>query len=114
MGKNPVGFLIDENGHPQLNLFDRETKAGVTLNILSHGNPNLRLFDLNGIIRTEVSINQANKPSIELFDEKSKHRAALESIGVKNERTCVMEIRPLSSLLLYDENGEFIFSAPRK
>ena len=26
----------------------------------------------------------------------------------------VMEIRPPSSLLLYDENGEFIFSAPRK
>ena len=54
MGKNPVGFLIDENGHPQLNLFDRETKAGVTLNILYHRDPNLRFFDINSTLRTEV------------------------------------------------------------
>ncbi|MDA2928493.1 hypothetical protein MYX84_00870 [Acidobacteria bacterium AH-259-O06] len=50
--------------------------------------------------------------SIDLGEDILKSRAVIGSLELKNNRTGSTEIRPLSSLVLFDEKGKVVWSAP--
>ena len=80
----------------------------------SSGNPGIRLIDQKGTVRENLSLVPESEPVVELYDTAGKTRVTLGSTGVKNEKTGVLEKRPISSLTLSDENGKVVFSAPGK
>jgi hypothetical protein len=113
-GNNPVAFYIDEQGHPRLDMYDRGTKAGMALALRDHSNPSVWLIDTEGIIRTSLSVDPTQSISMDIFDKNGRPRATIGSTRVTNERSGETELLPPSTLLLYDENGKVVFSAPRK
>ncbi len=92
--------LGDEDGH------DR-----VILNI-NHAGTNLIFLDKEGKVRANFGLKPDGTPGLVFSDEMGKERAVLGYTETKKARTGSTEKGPLSSLTLFDQDGNVIWNAP--
>ena len=120
-------FVIGELGSPDLTM----RKDGKTVVALSefNGVGMLSLSELRGFsshllpgglalhgpnleLMMSLSMEPEKGPSLILYDQDGNVRAALGTTELKNTRTGSTEIRAPSSLVLLDEDGKVVWSAP--
>ena len=73
--------------------------------------PSLGLLDENGKGRAGLSV-RTDGPSLVLRDENGKDRAVLGVTDLTIPRTESIEKRPPSSIVLFNEEGDVLWSAP--
>ena len=72
----------------------------------------LMLFNGESYEEIILGFDADKKPSLELYDSTGALRAVLGSTELKNARTGSTEIRAPSSLVLFNEEGNVVWSAP--
>jgi len=87
-------------------LFNSESYEGIKLELDADKKPSLELHS------TDFRAVAVLGPSLELYDSTGDLRAVLGSTELKNNRTGSTEIRAPSSLVLFDEEGKVVWSAP--
>jgi len=116
-------LVVDQDGNVRANLgaserethlslLDEKNQTRVLLSV-HEGNPALILLH-NDASTLGVPMTLFTKvgPSIQLYDSENQLRTALGSIYLKNTGTGSTEIRAPSSLVLFDEKGNVVWSAP--
>jgi len=84
---------------------DNEKNPRISLS-LYEGKPELSVFD-NQETRVQV-----NEEGVIVRDESARSRAVLGTTELKHSDTGSTEIRAPSSLVLFDEEGKVVWSAP--
>jgi len=99
----PVFAELDHNG---LDLYDYDGKKVVSYNQA------LSFYDNNGAVRFTAEINNDGNPYLQLYDKSKNLRAVLGHTLLSNHSTGSTEIRAESSLVLFNEKGNVLWSAP--
>lgn len=102
-GWAPMAVGINEQGFPFMNMVlepDRE------------GNTSLIMMDSRMRSRTVVGLSGDGEPHLSLLDENGQKRLALGSAEITNPLTGAPERRSCSSIVLFDEDGEVLWSVP--
>jgi hypothetical protein len=77
------------------------------------GPPIIQMSDeISGKIRFKMSIHETGEPYIELIDSEMNTRAVLGRTELHNKNTGSTEIRHESSLVLFNEKGNVLWSVP--
>jgi len=100
-------------GGTYLSLSDEKKQARILLIVNDEGIPTLILLHSDATtsgVPMALSTNQG--PSIQIYDSENQLRTALGTIHLKNTGTGSTEIRAPSSLVLLDEEGDLVWSAP--
>jgi len=100
LSSDGLGFSVDDWPRLKLDLFNGEP---------------LLTFRLKKSTRSQVTLGfwpNRNEPSLNLYDEVGNLRAVLGTTELKHNRTGSTEIRATSSLVLFDEDGKVLWSAP--
>ena len=105
-----VAILL-ENGEPRIALYDLEGKSRIVLRLSDSSGGGLVLQDDNLRHRLIVGIAE-NEPMLQFYDQEDGLRVALGTTELKNQATGSTEIRAPSSLVLIDEDGKVVWSAP--
>ena len=114
-GNNPVGLVIDREGHVRLDMFDRDSRAGFTLGMGSIGAPGFRMYDDTGVVRADLGMSATlDSPRLELYDATGRARATLGATGVLRGRSGEPETREESTLMLYNSEGTVVFESTRR
>lgn len=107
-------YKLDITGNTNLETI-RLGNSG-SLNLItseSMGPPSLIISDENsGKIRLKISIHETGEPYIELIDSEMNSRAVLGRTELYSNKTSSTEIRHESSLVLFNEKGDVLWSAP--
>ena len=75
--------------------------------------PSLVLINTGkGAVRLSTNVGGSNGPTLRLSDSNFRERLVLGRISLRNPRTGSTEIRALSSIVLFDEEGNAVWSAP--
>jgi hypothetical protein len=118
-GDIPFLNLSHENGEaslslldgPRLTITDKSAKTGGHLS-LYQGIPRLQFTDKEGKSRIMIGVKTDGAPAVELYDEGEKTRATLGSASLESSRAGTVEKRSESSLVLFNKDGNVIWSAP--
>ena len=102
-GWAPMAIGINRNGFPFFNMVLEPHKGG---------GPTLTLMDSRMKDRAVLGLWEDGEPYLTLLDRNGQARATLGSTDLKDPLSGSRERRPCSSLVLFDENGEIIWSAP--
>jgi len=97
-------------GEPSLALFDKNDKRRALLSLLD-GEPGLYLYDKNEQPRAALGMD-GGEPGLWLKDKNNKLRAALGRAELEVMKTGETRQRPAGSLVLFDKDGNVIWSAP--
>ena len=108
--KSRVAILL-ENGEPRVALYDVEGNSRIVLRLSDSSDGGLVLQDDTLRHRLIVGIVE-NEPMLQLYDQKDGLRVTLGTTELKNQATGSTEIRAPSSLVLIDEEGKVVWSAP--
>lgn len=103
-------FIGINSDFPRLMLFDNSTVERLSLSFNNNNNPYIGLYDKSGTIRSYLSINQNNTTYFKLFDKNGNLRTAIGGASTTNNRGTTYH--PESSIWLFNENGNSIWSAP--
>lgn len=103
-GWAPMALGVNRNGFPFFNM---------VLQPLKRGGPSLALMDGRMKSRAVLGLWGDGEPYLTLLDRNGQVRATLGSTELKNPLTGSSERRPCSSLVLFDEDGKIIWSAPQ-
>jgi len=76
------------------------------------GNPRVRFYDNKGNLRASLYLDSDGNPRLSFYDNKGNLRVALGPTELKHPDTGSTEIRAPSSLVLFDEDGKVVWSAP--
>ena len=105
---NGGATLIMNNGP-----FDVKSRtAPIVLKLRPNGEAFLSLKGERGEKQVFLTTGVDGSPSIKLADVKGNGRAVLGSTSLDRPRTGVVEIRPPSSLVLFNEKGNVLWKAP--
>ena len=96
---------------PTLSLAYKNGGSGITLGFLPDV-PSLAIYDRKGKNRVKLSLGFDESPTVSIIDKDGKRRAVLGGVSLEGQRTGVVEKRPESSLVLFNKDGEAIWSAP--
>jgi len=121
----PTLALKDDQGQDRVRLAVRAEESSTlelygpngrtTLSLTSvDGAPALSVHDRDGKRRVVITTTDAGVPHVSLFDVNGRVRAVLGAASIESRATEEMEIRPVSSLVLFDKLGEVVFAAPAK
>ena len=102
-GWAPMGLGLNRTGHPYFSMVPESGKGG---------GPCLALLDREMRNRAVLGLREDGIPYLSLIDPNGQVRANLGGMDFKNPLTGMGEKRPPSSLLLFGETGEILFSAP--
>lgn len=102
-GWAPMAIGVNKRGLPYFNMILEPHKEG---------GPSFVLMDSQIRNRALLGLAQDGNPYLSLLDENGQVRAAFGSVELKNPATGLPERRPCSSLVLMDEAGRVIWSAP--
>lgn len=108
--QDSLAGLWVHRGEPNLAIVNQDTRAKAILAFV-RGEPTLALFNKKEHIAAELSV-LSGEPSLTLFDQDQKLRAVLGSIPLESTRTGIAQKRPVSSLVLFDEDGRVIWKVP--
>ena len=100
LSSDGLGFSVDDWPRLKLDLFDGEPLLTFRHRKTTHSQVTLGFWP------------NRNEPSLNLYDEVGNLRVALGPTDLKNTRTGSTEIRAPSSLVLFDEEGKVVWSAP--
>jgi hypothetical protein len=103
-------------GSPNLNFYDAAGKVRVRLDVAlvghPHGNPRLEFHDAAGKQRALLALGKDGNPSLELAGKTGIPRAVLGATSLETVKTAEVTMRPESSLVLFDKDGELMWKAP--
>jgi hypothetical protein len=105
-------WLGPRDGGLRLDLLDREGKVRTTLGLDRNGDPSLKLYDRGYKLRAELALNPQGDPGLNLVDQAGLLRVALGSIGPGYQEAAANLERPLSSLVLFNQDGAPVWRAP--
>jgi hypothetical protein len=103
-GWAPMAMGINKKGFPFFNMVLQPSKGG---------GPSLALMDGRMKNRAVLGLWEDGEPYLTLLDKNGQVRATLGSTELKDSLTGSRERRPSSSLVLFDEEGKIIWSAPQ-
>jgi len=102
-GWAPMAIGINEEGFPFFNMVLEPNRKG---------GPSLIMMDSQMNSRALFGLNEEGEPHLSLLDEKGQKRLALGSAEFTNPLTGVPERRACSSIVLFDEEGNLLWSVP--
>jgi hypothetical protein len=102
-GWAPMAIGINKEGLPFFNM---------VLEPNHKGGPSLIMMDSQMKSRALLGLSNKGEPQLSLFDENGQKRLALGSAEFTNPLTGLRETRACSSILLFDEDGKVLWSAP--
>jgi hypothetical protein len=102
-GWAPMAMGVNKSGLPYFNMVLEPHKAA---------GPSFVLMDNQIRNRALLGLDGEGHPYLTLLDQTGQVRAALGRVELTNPATGLREKRPCSSLVLMDENGEVVWSAP--
>ena len=112
-GKSRASLNVHSDGNPVLSLTDEAGRTRVLVGVLTGGDPDLSLWDEGGEARACLGVSEEDGGAfLSLNDKSGAGRARLGASPLKTAPTGVAERRPESSLVLSDENGKVLWSAP--
>lgn len=103
-GWAPMAMGVNRNGFPFFNMILQPGKGG---------GPSLALMDGTMKNRAVLGLWEDGEPYLRLSDRNGQVRATLGSTVLRDSVTGASIRRPCSSLVLFDEEGEIIWSAPQ-
>jgi hypothetical protein len=109
-----MASLTSVDGKPKLNLFDPQSKAGISIGFNESMEPFLSLVDKNGKLRTmlALSMKDGDSPSLQLYDNAGRLRTILGEGSLEKKELGTTLKWPISSLLLFDDKGNVIWRTP--
>lgn len=136
--KPRIKLAVDQNGEPGLHFYNEKgcyragfsvgqgtpaltmrDKSGLRLQIglmrlISTGDewPTILLMDNKGVERAILTLDIEGRPHLALKNAKGNNLVVLGFADLKHTQTGVIEKRPLSSLVLFNEKGNVIWQAP--
>jgi hypothetical protein len=105
-------WLGPRDGGLYLDLLDQEGKIRTTLGLNQDGDPLLQLYDRSHKLRAELALTAAGEPGLSLADQAGWLRVALGSISPRYQVPADILERPLSSLVLFNQDGVPVWRAP--
>lgn len=102
-------FFADKGDRPRA-LLSLEADDSLSLNLYDHGV--LNFWDKAGKNRLVLGVSGDGSPALRLIDKAGVVRADLGSTSLKMKRTGEVVQRPESSLVLFDDAGKVVWSAP--
>lgn len=103
-GWAPMAMGVNRNGFPFFNMILQPRKGG---------GPSLTLMDGRMKNRAVLGLWEDGEPYLRLLDRNGQVRATLGSTVLRDSLTGSSVRRPCSSLVLFDEKGKIIWSAPQ-
>jgi hypothetical protein len=103
-GWAPMAMGVNRNGFPFFNMILQPRKGG---------GPSLTLMDGRMKNRAVLGLWEDGDPYLTLLDRNGQIRATLGSTVLRDSLTGSSVRRPCSSLVLFDEKGKIIWSAPQ-
>jgi hypothetical protein len=125
-GKPRAALALAANGEPSLSLAGRDQemqtmmgekqgtmrlewlargKPRLTLSLGPEGRPSLAMLDQNQKPRADLTLGADDEPGLNFLDEEGSLRVALGNINPRYRDTPGVKLRPLSSLVLFNERG---------
>ncbi len=105
-------WLGPRDGGLYLDLMDGEGKIRTTLGLDKAGDPSLKLYDQSHNLRAELALSPAGEPGLSLVDAAGLLRVALGGINPGFQVPEELQERPLSSLVLFNQDGVPVWRAP--
>ncbi len=105
-----LGLLPD--GSPSLNLIDKDGNIRMAVGMTPQDTPSLNLYDKTLTNRAVLATLPDGSPALVLFDKAGETRALLGSNFPMRMHPEEIEIRPASSLVLFDKDGKVTWKAP--
>jgi len=105
-------WLGPRDGGLYLDLLDQEGKIRTTLGLNQEGDPLLQLYDRSHKLRAELALTAQGEPGLSLADQTGRLRVALGSINPRYQAPADTLERPLSSLVLFNQDGVPVWRAP--
>lgn len=102
---------VSEYGSLRLDLFDPKKVLRASLYLGKQGSPALNMFDDKGNMRASLGVRADGLPSLGLYDVEGL-RAVLGYTKLEAAGSGKAGDRPVSSLVLFDENGNVLWRAP--
>jgi hypothetical protein len=103
-GWAPMAMGVNRHGFPFFNMILQPRKGG---------GPSLTLMDGRMKNRAVLGLWENGEPHLTLLDRNGQVRATLGSTVIRDSMTGSSVRRPCSSLVLFDEKGKIIWSAPQ-
>jgi hypothetical protein len=103
-GWAPMAIGVNKEGFPFFNMIQEPHQPG---------GPSFILMDGEMKNRAVLGLKEDGEPNITFLDNNGQVRAIFGSTDLKNPFTGLTEKRPGSSLVLFDEDGKIIWSAPK-
>jgi hypothetical protein len=114
-GRYRAGFSVGQ-GTPALTMRDKSglrLQIGLTRLMSTKDEwPTILLVDKKGVERVILALDIEGRPHLALKNAKGDNRVVLGCAALKQTQTGVIEKRPLSSLVLFNEKGNVIWQAP--
>lgn len=114
-GRYRAGFSVGQ-GTPALTMRDKSglrLQIGLTRLMSTEDEwPTILLMDKKGVERVILALDIEGRPHLALKNAKGDNRVVLGYAALKQTQTGVIEKRPLSSLVLFNEKGNVIWQAP--
>jgi hypothetical protein len=105
-------WLGPRDGGLYLDLLDRNGKIRTTLGLDKEGDPLLQLYDRGHKLRAELGLNPEGEPGLSLVDQAGRLRVALGQVNPGYQVPADIRERPLSSLVIFNQEGVPIWRAP--
>lgn len=102
---------MSDYGSLRLDLYDPDEVLRASLYLGKQGSPALNMFDEKGNMRASLGVRSDGKASLGLYDVEGL-RAVLGYTKLEAMGSGKMGERPVSSLVLFDENGSVVWRAP--
>jgi hypothetical protein len=114
-GRYRAGFSVGQ-GTPALTMRDKSglrLQIGLTRLMSTEDEwPTILFMDKKGVERVILALDIEGRPHLALKNAKGDNRVVLGYDALKQTQTGVIEKRPLSSLVLFNEKGNVIWQAP--
>ena len=110
-GQDRVRLAVHAKESPTLSLYGPNGRTTLSLTSVE-GAPVLSVYDGEGKRRVAIATTEAGAPHLSLFDVNGRVRAVLGAASIESRTTEETEIRPVSSLVLFNKFGDVVFNAP--
>lgn len=111
-GKTRGQWYVRDNGKTVFCQYSKRGKVRNAMIIEPDNSPRMYIYDKNEKVRAYLGEDYSGSPSLGLIDENETLRASLGRIELLKAGSEVGDQLPLSSLVLFDEQGKAVFQAP--